>query len=838
MSDPGSVAFENGSAADSTQADDSKDRSDLAFTGHGPPTQNEATVNFCPSNGISSDEVTTVQEMSEEGAVMRVVRGSGQLNMEGNEFHVGNQVNVTHAHGELHQHVGTMVKKQIIQTNNFTCSDDIPGYDQIKDQSRMDMASGDNVFVETKGFHQALGLLKKHGVLVIQGPSGSGKSAIGYALLRHFDNLGYTPLILHRVQEWRSHIGGDRKQVVLLDGVFGEVCLDFESISKWSKTFNNMLEYAKSHKCLILLTVYAHITSEICASAHVGDFFQRVEILRLDLLPEFSKHEKREMARKYLTANAEAVTEQVMNEILTVKQCGPTFPWLLNEYFRFPAGSAQRSTILKAPERAHLPFLRKLLADKAMDHCFAAVLLLAMRTNSDFHCSLENLRQQLNEIGLPGIGAKAVQTAARHFTGNYIVKDRSCFTSRTTYNAAGLALGASEFLPNLLQVCDLEFLIQYVHTEDSHMEALKVDCKSSGYETFLERIYMEIVRGNIQEVCQIQSLQSKELLQNFKHFCENHKDFRKMLAAKDTKHKQTILYWSSFCPSTQLTDWVISEKSERLNQQNQQLTTELQQILFVYALSGKNTSCEIVKSVITAWKKNIRRPYLLDHLKLPLPSKKQRITEELQEVCHTMYTRTLPDTVCYLEDSSLVVPRELFSLRTFKNKISLNMPGKHWYLAFRLLADREADEKDAEGNTLLHLAADIGDIDDIKLAIKSGASLTAENTQSLTPPELARKRRKRAADGNPWRTTVFKKHMWARHAPLRAACENQHKEIVELLLQRGASVNERYEEKRTPLHIACAANSCDIVLVLVNHGADVHAVDDGGRTSPARGHRE
>nr|KAG5710602.1 hypothetical protein BaRGS_013248 [Batillaria attramentaria] len=59
----------------------------------------------------------------------------------------------------------------------------------------------------------------------------------------------------------------------------------------------------------------------------------------------------------------------------------------------------------------------------------------------------------------------------------------------------------------------------------------------------------------------------------------------------------------------------------------------------------------------------------------------------------------------------------------------------------RLLADKEVDEKDDEDNTLLHLAADTGDLDAVKIAVKSGASLTARNKAGDRPFQLALKRR-------------------------------------------------------------------------------------------------
>nr|KAG5701716.1 hypothetical protein BaRGS_004318 [Batillaria attramentaria] len=66
-----------------------------------------------------------------------------------------------------------------------------------------------------------------------------------------------------------------------------------------------------------------------------------------------------------------------------------------------------------------------------------------------------------------------------------------------------------------------------------------------------------------------------------------------------------------------------------------------------------------------------------------------------------------------------------------------------WCLALRLLADRQVDERDEEGNTLLHVAADTGDLDVVKIAVKSGASLTARNNKGQNPPQLAANRKKR-----------------------------------------------------------------------------------------------
>ena len=82
---------------------------------------------------------------------------------------------------------------------------------------------GAEVFTPTVAYHRAVDLLNEFRIVVIRGPPVSGKTAIGHALLRHFEGKGHSPLALQHCQDWRNHVGGEKKQIVLLDCPFGEV---------------------------------------------------------------------------------------------------------------------------------------------------------------------------------------------------------------------------------------------------------------------------------------------------------------------------------------------------------------------------------------------------------------------------------------------------------------------------------------------------------------------------------------------------------------------------------------------------------------------------------------
>jgi ankyrin repeat protein len=57
------------------------------------------------------------------------------------------------------------------------------------------------------------------------------------------------------------------------------------------------------------------------------------------------------------------------------------------------------------------------------------------------------------------------------------------------------------------------------------------------------------------------------------------------------------------------------------------------------------------------------------------------------------------------------------------------------------------------------------------------------------------------------------------------AVKNDHYEIVEFLIKKKASVNERESQKFTALHMAVITNNIDIVKLLIDSDAEVNCVN-------------
>lgn len=67
-------------------------------------------------------------------------------------------------------------------------------------------------------------------------------------------------------------------------------------------------------------------------------------------------------------------------------------------------------------------------------------------------------------------------------------------------------------------------------------------------------------------------------------------------------------------------------------------------------------------------------------------------------------------------------------------------------------------------------------------------------------------------------------------APLHKAARHKYRNKAELLIQRGARINQRDHCGHTPLHIAASAQCVPMMKLFLSHGADVSLRSDTGET--------
>ncbi|QQR48866.1 ankyrin repeat domain-containing protein [bacterium] len=117
-----------------------------------------------------------------------------------------------------------------------------------------------------------------------------------------------------------------------------------------------------------------------------------------------------------------------------------------------------------------------------------------------------------------------------------------------------------------------------------------------------------------------------------------------------------------------------------------------------------------------------------------------------------------------------------------------------------VVGDYKVDDRDADGNTPLRLAAQHGKKECVKKLLELGAN---------------------ADEADKWGNTI-----------LHWAVINNHSDIVTTLLAIGVDVNVADNSGWTPLHMAARNGYNDIITILVEGGADVNAADKVHGSTP------
>ena len=161
--------------------------------------------------------------------------------------------------------------------------------------------------------------------------------------------------------------------------------------------------------------------------------------------------------------------------------------------------------------------------------------------------------------------------------------------------------------------------------------------------------------------------------------------------------------------------------------------------------------------------------------------------------------------------------------------------------AVKLLLDRGANVNDsAEQGTALHSAAMAGHADIIELLLDHGANVNAKMKRGVTPLHLAaigsktaasRVLIERGADVQAMSQSDYTLSVIEGRNPLGYAASAGNKELVALLLDKGASPDVGSVNGETPLMIAADRNHVEVAQLLLDRGANVNLRDRHGRSA-------
>ncbi|XP_070176005.1 uncharacterized protein [Littorina saxatilis] len=721
--------------------------------------------------------------------------------------------------------------------------------------------------IQTHDLEEASDILQETGRVILCGFPGTGKTTVGHALLRRCREEGFKSYILSKLEDWHAHIGPGRRSFVLIDDLMGVVRVNRQQYEEWTKILCNMLQLIKAGDCRVVVTLYPHVLHELQqletdSQSPLLDSSAVVRLMKEDLNTEV-KRELLDFHLKQLPLQP-SQQQEVVERIVQADTSGPAFLWCCRYLVDHWQAVEDPANVFASPAEANSVLLKQMCLHETHGDSFAAVFVLTMLGKGRFLYRKVRAQAELLDHGFQGHCDDHLAKYEDFLLGSVLASQGHGFISRVMYDAAGFALGRSFRLPTLLRVCDVTFLVQHVRvivkvgqlmrankvldiqvgSKCFDTEARKNPDVLENCQSLVERLHEEVIKGNLKEISQHPALQCPEFLLEMEKYCEKEKQSEHhLLRALDTVYTLPLIYWSLRNKCHGLSEWCMNNMNADQYLHQTLHDTLLACCLFPHLahelghkseqLSFRGLLAAEICQFFTG-KKLLSREYIAKHY----VGKNANF--------HGMMTGTKESwrQLYYLCDTDLPIPLNLITVQMSDNKpisnpsplVSVTLSNDSvtvqvrdrgdWYLALRLLADREVDETDRDGNTLLHIAVDKGNLEAIKLAVKSGACLTKTNNKGLTPYQLAQRRRKELNNATDRDTMAF---------DLFSAIRGGNDVRVKTLLCYGSSVHDRDDKGRTDLLVACTAGQGNIADLLIDLGADVNVrVTSGweGRQTP------
>ena len=150
-----------------------------------------------------------------------------------------------------------------------------------------------------------------------------------------------------------------------------------------------------------------------------------------------------------------------------------------------------------------------------------------------------------------------------------------------------------------------------------------------------------------------------------------------------------------------------------------------------------------------------------------------------------------------------------------------------------VINDFSVNAQDYRQRTPLHLAAEKGEFETVRLLIENGSDVNAKDMDGYTPLHVASQTKSAWKPSGKGNFDVIKllvmngadvnaKNRYG-DTPLYSAIESRKLETVKLLIEKGANADSKDLSGGTPLHIAAYVGDLEVVQILIAKGVDVNA---------------
>lgn len=645
-----------------------------------------------------------------------------------------------------------------------------------------------NIHVDTGSCWKAHSRLKEHKCLFVVGRPGDGKTSLCKWLVFKSLQEGYEVILVKTPDDWRKYVNPRRKQIIVIDDIFGSSQLNTLQCDGWFGMSEEIL--IKDGFLRLLMTSRTQIYQNVCIPYNKAVFGNVLDLGAPDNI--LTLEEKKEMFMHHILLNKRQIPNVRSIDFCFLDRDILGFPLCCHLFFSDDHLFGSGYEYFTNPQR----FLQELISNMAVvDPCkYCALVFCLLNGGAILHSAFSAMTELVGKKEIfeackveSSKPLTSIHEAARQLLGTFLInnEEKQSYEFQHASIQEAICRHLSKFQTDIiLAFGDLNFIADNLGVE-SNMEATinPIKLQASGYPLLFNRIIKELdTRSLIKFMHERNAMNSFELASSFMKFLS-----QKGKLMRTINHAKFSLLVDN-----------IHEVSGKICFKNRMLM---------------NVVC---KSSILDYivQRHTPNPSLGAYIRRRCcPSIKHCVLSAIaifrgnESILHTlMYSR-----VTSLHSNLLLWTSVVNDLK-----------------AFELLLACGADPvfKGQCNITPLHCASQEGHVDIVKvlLTYKDAVHCTSDN--KATPLHYA------AQEGH---TTIAElllvhgaKHdaldQWG-HMPLHRAAKFGHANTSSILLEHGASPNARANNKYTALHCAAENGHLDVINCLFRHSAQ-HSIRD------------
>ncbi|XP_048245472.1 uncharacterized protein LOC124115991 [Haliotis rufescens] len=401
-------------------------------------------------------------------------------------------------------------------------------YKNLRESTKLRLRSFDNRrFVETRACREAKRRLACHGMLVIVGQRGSGKTALGLHILKSVTS-GSKPVILTSPEDWgtlplhlpkRQH--PKRKVTVLVDNMFGVDSIEPYLKASWLQKFNSIWPHVEFGSVNLVLLFCTDIFNTCKEQLSEYAIFQTSHVLSFsDPNYQITRKEKIQMVQNVSKKNLTTVEKSIVSKLSIT-----CFPKVCEFYASSREAQERGMQYFQNPVEC-LVKRCKILREQNDVQYIVLVLLAVMqgrlpksffypdRQSSEINDTvlvLKNIRRFVPFDKSPC----CLEGVANSMVGEYLSYSKSDGTYRFRHPLwyDSVLLSFSSFhIKDIIDICPTRFLVQYTRVSSCSASegSLVFQVQINSCHFLAQRIAFELTDGDFFSVLSHPALKDKQ----------------------------------------------------------------------------------------------------------------------------------------------------------------------------------------------------------------------------------------------------------------------------------------------------------------------------------------